>query len=160
MSEATPPKDLGPAVRFPPPVLFVLGLALGVVLDRMKPVPGIPDHPIVAIAGGVLVLMGLATVYTGILTFRRFRTAVYPNRPAKLVVDTGPFAYTRNPMYLGMTVFYGGMVLLLHSVWALALLPLVLAALLRFVIRREERHLAQKFPDAYAAYCARVPRWL
>jgi protein-S-isoprenylcysteine O-methyltransferase Ste14 len=160
MSEPKPPRDLGPAVRFPPPILFVIGLGLGVLLDRIAPVRWIPDTPVAAIAGVVLVLAGLGIVYTGILTFRRFRTAVYPNRPAKLVVDTGPFAYTRNPMYLGMTVFYCGMVLLSRSVWALALLPAVLVALMRFVIRREERHLTQKFPDAYAAYCARVPRWL
>lgn len=111
-------------------------------------------------AGLVLVLSGLALVYAGIVTFRRFRTAVYPNRPAKLVVDSGPFAYTRNPMYVGMTVFYAGMVLLLRSVWAVVFLPVVLGLLVRFVIRREERHLTQRFPEEYAAYCARVPRWL
>jgi protein-S-isoprenylcysteine O-methyltransferase Ste14 len=147
-------------VRVPPPILFVAGLGLGALLDRLAPVWRIPDLPAVAVVGLGLVLGGLGLVYAGIMTFRRYRTAVYPNRPAKLVVDSGPFAYTRNPMYAGMTVLYGGMVLLLRSVWALALLPVVLTALVRFVIRREERHLAQKFPDAYAAYCARVPRWL
>lgn len=160
MTPPAPPRDLGPAVRFPPPILFVAGLALGALLDWLVPVWRVPDRPLIAVAGGVLVIGGLALVYAGIMTFRRFRTAVYPNRPAKLVVDSGPFAYTRNPMYVGMTVCYVGMVLLLRSVWALPLLPVVLALLVHFVIRREERHLTQKFPDAYAAYCARVPRWL
>ena len=136
------------------------GLALGALLDWLVPVWRVPDRPLIAVAGGVLVIGGLALVYAGIMTFRRFRTAVYPNRPAKLVVDSGPFAYTRNPMYVGMAVCYVGLVLLLRSVWALSLLPVVLVLLVHFVIRREERHLTQKFPDAYAAYCARVPRWL
>jgi protein-S-isoprenylcysteine O-methyltransferase Ste14 len=52
------------------------------------------------------------------------------------------------------------MVLLLRSVWAVVFLPVVLGLLVRFVIRREERHLTQRFPEEYAAYCARVPRWL
>lgn len=160
MTPPAPPRDLGPAVRFPPPILFVAGLGLGALLDRLVPLWPVPERPLIAVAGCVLVIGGLALVYAGIMTFRRFRTAVYPNRPAKLVVDSGPFAYTRNPMYVGMTVFYVGMVLLLRSVWALPLLPVVLAALVHFVIRREERHLTQKFPDAYAAYCARVPRWI
>ncbi|MCE2901443.1 MAG: methyltransferase family protein [Gemmatimonas sp.] len=160
MSTPPPPKDLGPAVRFPPPILFLAGLGCGALLDRLVPLWRLPDAPAMAGAGLVLVLSGLALVYAGIVTFRRFRTAVYPNRPAKLVVDSGPFAYTRNPMYVGMTVFYAGMVLLLRSVWAVVFLPVVLGLLVRFVIRREERHLTQRFPEEYAAYCARVPRWL
>lgn len=159
MPDSSPPRDLGPAVKFPPPILFVLGLGLAFVLDRVAPLWRVPDHAALAMVGAVLVVGGLGFVYAGILTFRRFRTAVYPNRPAKLVVETGPFALTRNPMYVGMTVFYLGMLLLMRSVWALALLPAVLVALQHFVIRREERHLTEKFPDAYAAYRARVPRW-
>lgn len=158
-------KDRGPAVPFPPPLLFVAGLALGTLLDRVSGVARwraewIPDVPLVAVVGGVLVIAGLSVVYVGILTFRRFRTAIYPNRPAKLVVDHGVFAYTRNPMYLGMTVFYVGVVLLLRSPSAMVVLPLVLVLLQRLVIRREERHLHERFPEAYAAYCAKVRRWL
>jgi protein-S-isoprenylcysteine O-methyltransferase Ste14 len=154
-------KDLGPAVPFPPPLLFVAGLGFGVLIDRMASVPAvIPDAVPVAVAGALLVVTGLALVYTGILTFRRFRTAVYPNRPAKLVVDTGVYAYTRNPMYLGMTVFYVGVALLVQSLPALVLLPLVLLLLQTQVIRREERHLRERFPREYAEYCARVRRWI
>lgn len=153
-------RDRGPNVKFPPPLLFVLGLGAGVLIDRAY--GWIPLHPqwvALEIIGVALVVAGLGVVYSGILTFRRFRTAVYPNRPAKLVVDTGIYARTRNPMYVGMTVFYVGMVLLLNSRGALAHLPLVLSVLHSQVIRREERHLRERFPDAYADYCRRVPRW-
>lgn len=154
-------KDLGPAVPFPPPLLFVVGLVAGVLLDRRLSLPVlIPDRPMVAVMGGALVVGGLALVYTGIWTFRRWRTAVYPNRPAKLVVETGIYRYTRNPMYLGMTIFYVGVALLLTSIASLLLLPVVLGVLCWQVIAREERHLRERFPEAYQAYCARVRRWI
>lgn len=167
MTAPTPPvagaarvRDPGPDVKFPPPILFTLPLGLAWGIDRLVPTPRLPDVPWLAALGALMAVGGFALVLWGIRTFNRFRTAVYPNRAAKRVVDTGPFAFTRNPMYVGMTVFYLGFVLLLTSYTALALLPLVLVALWRFVIRKEERHLLQKFPEAYAAYCARVPRWL
>jgi protein-S-isoprenylcysteine O-methyltransferase Ste14 len=154
-------KDLGPAVKFPPPALFVGGLGVGVLLDRFGRVPSpIPDSGALQAIGVTLGLMGLALVYTGIITFRKCRTAIYPNRPAKLVVDHGVYAHTRNPMYVGMTVFYLGGVLVLHSLGALALLPIVLVVLHSQVIVREERHLHERFPAEYAEYCARVRRWL
>jgi protein-S-isoprenylcysteine O-methyltransferase Ste14 len=154
-------KDLGPAVAFPPPLLFVVGLVAGVLLDRRLSLPVvIPDRPMVAVMGGALVVGGLALVYTGIWTFRRWRTAVYPNRPATLVVETGIYRYTRNPMYLGMTIFYVGVTLLLTSIASLLLLPVVLGVLCWQVIAREERHLRERFPEAYQAYCARVRRWI
>jgi len=154
------PRDPGPDVKFPPPLLFTLPLGLAWGVDRFLSTPRLPDLPWLALLGGLLAASGIALVLWGIRTFNRFRTAVYPNRAAKLVVDTGPFAFTRNPMYVGMTVFYLGFVLLLGSYTALLLLPLVHVALWRYVISKEERHLMHKFPDAYAAYCARVPRWL
>ena len=154
-------QDLGPAVKFPPPALFVGGLGVGVLLDRFGGVRSpIPDSTALQAIGVTLGLMGLALVYTGIITFRKFRTAIYPNRPAKLVVDHGIYAYTRNPMYVGMTVFYLGGVLVLHSLGAMALLPMVLLVLHSQVIVREERHLLERFPAEYADYCARVRRWL
>lgn len=167
MTAPTPPaagaarvRDPGPDVKFPPPLLFTLPLGLAWGIDRLAPTPRLPDLSWLAMPGALMAVSGFALVLWGIRTFNRFRTAVYPNRAAKLVVDTGPFAFTRNPMYVGMTLFYLGFVLLLRSYTALALLPLVLATLWHFVIRKEERHLMQKFPEAYAAYCARVPRWL
>lgn len=156
----TPPKDRGPAVPFPPPLLFVGGLAIGVLLDLVFPLPSvIPDARWVVIAGLALVAIGLGLVFTGIITFKRLRTAVYPNRPATTLVDTGIYAYTRNPMYTGLTIAYLGGVLLTGLLWMLILLPIVLTLLVTQVIRREERYLRERFPEAYAAYCARVGRW-
>lgn len=157
---SSPPRDLGPAVPFPPPILFAIGLGIGALLQRFAPLPLIARGMVPEVIGVLLCVAGLGIMYTGILTFRSFRTAVYPNRPAKLVVDSGIYAYTRNPMYLGMTLIYLGVVLVTGNWWMLMLLPTVLWLLRTQVIAREERHLRQKFPDAYAAYCARVRRWV
>ena len=125
------------------------------------PLPAvIPDARWVVIAGFALVAIGIALMLTGIITFKRHHTAVYPNRPASLVVDTGVYAYTRNPMYAGLTIAYLGGVLLTGVLWVLLLLPMVLTLLVTQVIRREERHLRERFPEEYAAYCARVGRWI
>jgi protein-S-isoprenylcysteine O-methyltransferase Ste14 len=154
-------QDRGPDVKFPPPVLFVGGLGAGVLLDRYLPgAIRLPAGIMLEFAGVVLGAAGLAMVYTGIITFRRARTAVYPNRPASQVVDHGIYAYTRNPMYVGLTGFYLGGALLLHSLAALLLLPLVVWLVQSLVIVREERHLQAAFPEAYTAYRTRVRRWL
>ncbi len=146
---------------FPPPLLFGGGLLLAVLLQRVAPLPPLLHAGIVSVTLGIAsVVGGLALMSAGILTFRRFRTAVYPNRPAKLVVDAGIYAYTRNPMYLGLAILYAGVSLLMTSWWAVVLLPIVLLLVRTQVIRREERHLRERFPDAYADYCRRVRRWI
>ncbi len=165
--DASRADDRGPDVKFPPPLLFVAGLGGGVLLDRALDgalaaiAPSfIPATASMQVAGIVIGVLGLACVYTGIITFRRARTAIYPNQPASQIVSHGIYAHTRNPMYLGLTLFYAGGVLLLASVGALVLLPVVLVLLYRLVIAREERYLRTAFPRAYADYCARVRRWL
>jgi protein-S-isoprenylcysteine O-methyltransferase Ste14 len=146
-------------VPFPPPIPFVLALLFGVLLERWWPLVALPGGMAREGLGVALAAFGLAIVWTGILTFRRARTAVYPNRPAKVLVDHGVYRFTRNPMYLGMTLFTIGGALIFASAWALLLLPVALWIITTQVIRREEAHLRARFPEAYADYCARVGRW-
>ncbi len=77
-----------------------------------------------------------------------------------MIVDTGPYRFTRNPMYTGMTVAYLGGILILDSFWTLVMLPVALAILYFFVVKREERYLLAEFGDAYEAYRKRVKRWV
>jgi protein-S-isoprenylcysteine O-methyltransferase Ste14 len=151
----------GPGVRFPPPLLFVAGLGLGAWLDRARPWP-LPamSSRAALVAGALMLACWLGLMLWAMLTFVRARTAIIPNRPATALVTGGPFRYTRNPMYLSLTLFYLGVTLLLGTVWPLLLLPVVLLVLHAAVIRREERHLDEAFGPAYAEYRARVRRWL
>lgn len=151
-----------PGVRFPPPFLFAAGLFGGWALERRWPLPLVsPARTGMLEAIGVaLVVLGLGLAFWGILTFRRARTAIIPNQPASHIVETGPYRFTRNPMYVGLTVAYLGGALVLNAAWPLALLPFVLAALVVLVIRREERYLTAAFGPDYDAYRRRVRRWL
>lgn len=132
------------------------------LLHRRWPLGLVPEEVAfwVELAGWADVLVGLALMAWGIITFRRERTAVYPNRPARLLVESGPYRRTRNPMYLGMTILYLGVTALMNSWWPLLLLPIVLWALMALVISREERYLAAEFGETYGAYRERVRRWI
>ncbi len=157
------PKPLRhPGVRFPPPFLFAGGLLVGWWLSGLRPLPLLPDalrrlnEPV----GLVLIAGGLALIFWGIATFRAHRTAVFPNQPAARIVQQGPYRFTRNPMYTGMTCAYTGFTLLMNDIWPLVFLPAVLFLLVRLVIAREERYLTSAFPTEYSEYRRQVRRWL
>jgi protein-S-isoprenylcysteine O-methyltransferase Ste14 len=145
-----------------PPVLFLAGLLLGLVSDRLLPSPfTVPEverlHWIVA---GSLILIGLALAAAGIRNFSRAATPVPTNEPVRTLVTTGIHGRTRNPIYLGLFLVYGGIGVAARSPWILVLtLPLAIA--IRYgVVAREEAYLERRFGDAYRHYKARVRRWL
>ena len=150
-----------PGVRFPPPLLYVAGLLAAWVLDRyVKALPF--SHmrmPALVPAGWALSAAGVCLVGWGMVTFRRARTAIIPNQAASRIVSSGPYRFTRNPMYTGLAIAYCGVALLMNSVWPLILLPLVIALVVRLVIAREEAYLRHAFSADYGAYSARVRRW-
>ena len=151
-----------PGVRFPPPLLFVAGVVAGYGLHRLQPL-ALYGSSLRAFAlgfGWILVAGAAAFMFWAMLTFRAARTAILPFRAASALVRTGPYARTRNPMYVGMTGVYLGTTVLIDSVWPLLLLPLVLLAVRRLVIDREERYLRSAFGAEYDAYCRRISRWL
>lgn len=92
--------------------------------------------------------------------FRRRGTAVEPWKPSTVLIDEGPYRFSRNPIYVGFAITYVGLAIAMDSWIALLLLLPCLVVVDRFVIRREERYLAAKFGPPYEAYRARVRRWL
>ena len=157
------PRDRGPNVRFPPPLLFVAGFLIGMWLDasvRSLKFFGPSGAPLEAqIAGMVVFVLGLAAGLWGFMTFRIAMTPIVPIAPATTLVTHGPYRFSRNPMYIGMTLAYLGLAVTLNTIWPVLLLPLALWGLVHFVIRLEERHLADTFGEAYEAYRRRVGRW-
>ncbi|MGQ0714682.1 MAG: methyltransferase family protein [Gemmatimonadaceae bacterium] len=151
-----------PGVHFPPPFVFVGGFLLGFALDRWAyPLRlGGAARPVLVAGGWLFIAGGVAFMLWAMAMFRRARTSVLPFRPASAMVTTGPYRFTRNPMYVGLTVLYVGLCLLTGMLWPLVMLPFVLVALTTLVIRREERYLEDAFGAEYAAYRARVRRWL
>lgn len=159
----TSPSPLtNPGVRFPPPFVYLGGLLAGYGIDRYVyrlPLPS-ARHLSVHVAGVVIAILGVALVAWGIRTFRSARTAIIPVYAASRIVDTGPYRFTRNPMYTGMAIGYLGAATIIGSVWPFIVLPTVLVVITSFVIAREEAYLRGAFGADYAAYCSRVRRWL
>jgi len=145
-----------------PPLLFLGALPIGFLLDRLLrlpfPVPGI--DLVLWIIGGPVILIGLALAAVGIRNFSRAATPVRSIKPTRALVTTGIHGRTRNPIYLGMFIIYGGIGVAAQSSWTL-ILTLPLALTIRYgVVAREEAYLARRFGDAYRDYQARVRRWL
>jgi protein-S-isoprenylcysteine O-methyltransferase Ste14 len=92
--------------------------------------------------------------------FRRAHTNLMPIKPTTVLVIAGPYRLTRNPIYLGFLCIYIAAALWFSVVWALALVPLVVLAVQRLAIVKEERYLEQKFGDTYRQYRAHVRRWI
>ena len=152
----------GPGVPFPPPLLFIAGFLLARWLDTRLEflIRGAGPSPGQTAIGLATAVAGLLLMLWGIATFVTARTAVMPMSPARFVVTGGPYRFTRNPMYIGLTLGYAGLAIALNMAWPFVTLPLVLLALRYFVIAREERYLREAFPAEYEAYVARVRRWL
>ncbi len=154
-----------PGVVARPPLLFLAALVLGFVSDHLLPlrfpIPRIdPVHWISAIIAGCLMLIGVAVFVAGIRNFFHAATPVHGTKPTRALVTTGIHSWSRNPVYVGMFLVYGGIGIAVRSPWVL-ILALPLAATIRYVVvAREEAYLERRFGDAYREYKARVRRWL
>lgn len=145
-----------------PPLLFLAVVLLGHVLDHLLPRPFVvPGGDVVPWSvGGLIILIGLALIATGISNFARAETPVPTNRPTRNLVTTGIHAWSRNPIYVGMFLVYVGIGIAARSAWTV-LLTLPLAFTIRYgVIAREEAYLERRFGEVYRDYKTRVPRWL
>ncbi|HKV52154.1 MAG TPA: isoprenylcysteine carboxylmethyltransferase family protein [Gemmatimonadaceae bacterium] len=155
---APPDSDTAGVIAFPP--LIVAGtLALGLIAHWLW-----PRHPFPTaasrIAGIVMVVAGGAIIAWGAKTMRAAGTNIDPNQPALALVTTGPFRYTRNPLYLANVIIYLGTTLVVDALWPFVLLVPLVALLEWGVIRREERYLTRLFGAPYDAYRHRVRRWI
>ena len=146
-------------IKFPPPLIFVLGLLAGWWLERKYPLVHLPTYVAVAV-GIVLISRGFTIARAGARAVWKANSSIIPMRPTTAIVADGPYAGSRNPMYLGMVFIYIGVAFLMQSAWALILLPLVILGMNWLVIAKEEKYLAGKFGESYLAYKSKVRRWI
>jgi protein-S-isoprenylcysteine O-methyltransferase Ste14 len=159
MSMAVEPDSAG--VRFPPPFVYLGALLLGLAAERFFTLRSFGiDWRLLVATGALLFVAGAAMMLAAAGLFRRLGTNVPPSQPTTLIATTGPYRWTRNPMYLGMALIYAGLAISFDGPIAFALLPLVLIAIQTQGIAREERYLETKFGDDYRRYKAEVRRWL
>ena len=156
----------GPATpnRIPwPPILLASAVLGALALDRMLiSLPPIPFAETVAARG-----LGWALIAAGIGlwswahdAFKRAGTTVLPHRPSAALVTTGPFAFSRNPIYLGISLALVGVALVLNKLAFLLVVPVFMGLVWGLAIRREERYLLNRFGDEWADYADRVRRWV
>ena len=161
--QVTDTETAGAVVR--PPHLFLAALVLGFVADHVLPLPfPVPRiglvHWISAGIAGSLIVIGTLVFAASIRNFSSAATPVQGTKPASTLVTSGIHGWSRNPIYLGMFLLYGGIGLAVRSPWVL-ILTLPLAITIRYgVVAREETYLERRFGDAYRHYKARVRRWL
>ncbi len=148
-----------PGVIAPPPLIYLAVLLIGLGLSYLAPTPFLPRSLAYGL-GAVLILIGAWIIISARRMMLRAGTAIKPTIPTTALVITGPFRFTRNPLYVGATLIYVGIAVAARSLWALALLLVVLAVMQRGVIDREERYLERKFGADYVRYKERVRRWI
>lgn len=149
-----------PGVLVFPPGLVVATLGVGLVLQWLRPwrLP-IPGTARIVLSASILAL-ALTLGLWGERAMHGAGTNVDPGKPSTAIVTSGPFRFSRNPLYLFLIGCYLGVALAVATVWPfLFLVPMFLV--LHFgIVRREERYLEAKFGEPYRVYKARVRRWL
>lgn len=142
-----------------PPLIYSSSIALGLVLHQVWPARLVPPLVSTPVGAGIT-LLAVLLFLTALRTLRAAGTPIPGNRPTTTIVRTGPYRFSRNPIYLafsllqlGLSIWVNSLALLITLIPAIALMALV-------VIPREERYLAARFPAEYLPYQASVRRWL
>jgi protein-S-isoprenylcysteine O-methyltransferase Ste14 len=145
-----------------PPIIYLSAVILGLIVDVNYPLPWV-EGPIaftLQILGAGLAIGALIMDVVTVKTFHAHQTTILPHKGASNLITTGPFAWSRNPIYLGNTLLVLGAGLYFGKWWLVILAPLAAFVTQKLAIEREEKHLAQKFGTEWTSYAAKVRRWI
>jgi protein-S-isoprenylcysteine O-methyltransferase Ste14 len=142
-----------------PPIIYLGAALLGVLAQRVIPLPGL-GGAVFQIIGALLAIAALSLDMATFTTFRKHKTTIMPNQAATNLITTGPFAWSRNPIYVANTALVLGAGLYFGNIWLVGLAFVAALMTLKLAIEREERHLAAKFGAAWETYAVRVRRWI
>ena len=150
-----------PGITFPPPLIFVILLGIGLLLDRYFSLRITDDsHSSLKTIGNILfILYGLITVPT-VVQMIRHKTTFSTHGSTTALLTAGFFSYSRNPLYVSLLIFLTAIAFYTNSLWLLFMVPVLLVSLDRLVIVREEKYLGEKFGDDYLQYKEKVRRWI
>jgi len=141
-----------------PPIVFLSAILFGIALNQIWPLPFVPSA--VRALGPFAIL---SAVLLFLLAYREFRaagTSVRGSQRSTTIVRTGPYRFSRNPIYVAFILLLLGLAVWLDDLWILATLVPAAALIAVVVIPREERFLEHNFHDQYLGYKATVRRWL
>lgn len=152
-----------PGLMMPPPLFLAIAIVVAILLDWLTGIALLPAPSLtspLSWLGFLIVLGGFVLASMGIREFRAQGTNVNPFTPALRLVTSGPYRFTRNPMYLGMVIDLFGVSLMFSLEWGIILTPVLWFAFDRLVVAREEAYLTAKFGEPYQEFLARSRRWL
>ena len=154
-----PPAPLRALLRVPVPWMYVITYLAGVGLELIFR-RGHPNSTVITRIGIAVFAVGSVIAGWGWSLFRRAHTTTTPGEASTTFVTSGPYRFSRNPMYVGLAIAYLGEAAILNQIWPVALWPLVIAYVNWVVIPVEERRLEDVFGAEYRRYRAAVRRWL
>ncbi len=141
-----------------PPIVFLCAILLGIALKRARSLPFLPST--LGLLGPLVTLCAVILFLLSFLEFRAAGTSVRGSKRTTAIVRTGPYRFSRNPIYLSFTLLVLGLSVWLNNLWLLVTLVPAVVFIAAVVIPREERFLERNFHDQYSSYKATVRRWL
>jgi len=147
-----------PGVVARPPVLYGVAFLVVLVFRWLWPMPIFPAAAFWT--GLAIVTIGMGIAIWGRRTMRAAGTNINPSLPALAIVQSGPFRYSRNPLYLALTLLFVGLTLAFNTWWGIVILVPLVIVMHVGVVLREERYLEQKFGETYRQYRSKVRRYL
>ena len=150
---------MGPAIQGNPLKIFVYLLVISYVVGEFI----IPKYPIIYLfnmIGLIGLIVSLIFFYSGFNLFKSYKEDPKPSSDTNLLIKTGIFAYTRNPIYLAFVLFDFSMFLVFENVMYLLSSLGLFIWINNYVIKVEEDYLKNKFGDEFVRYCGAVKRWL
>ena len=142
-----------------PPLVYLASVALGLLVHYAWPARFVPPSVSTPV-GVILTLVAVGLFVSAVRTFRAAGTPVPGNRPTTAIVRTGPYRFSRNPIYVAFSLFQLGLAVWVNSLGLLITLIPAVSLMALAVIPREERYLEARFPSEYSSYRAAVRRWL
>ena len=145
-----------------PPVILIASMAFAYALGIYVPLVWVPSpiKELLDVFGVVLIGIALLIEISAMFSMRKAKTTILPNKGSAKLVTSGPFSFTRNPIYFGNVILLFGIGLLLENIWFWPFALICGALTQHFAIVREEAHLQAKFPAAFLAYKKKVRRWI
>lgn len=146
-------------IRIIPPLYFLLSLIIMAALHYWYPLARLLETPW-RFTAVVLLLAGILNTAMAARLFNRLETPIRPFETPQLLVTEGLFAFSRNPMYLGMVIFLIGFAVILGSASPWLVIPAFIWIIQSRFIRVEEAGLEAQYGDEYRRYKHRVRRWI
>jgi protein-S-isoprenylcysteine O-methyltransferase Ste14 len=143
-----------------PPLAWGIAVIAGLALNWLLSIPFLPAGLPAGWLGALVIALALALFAWAIVTITSAGSSVPTNRPTTTIVESGPYYFTRNPIYLSMFLGLIGLAIAFDNLWLLLMLA-PFALVIRYgVVAREEAYLERKFGDVYRRYRSHVRRWL